>query len=331
MLDFLDGIKNVLPIIKNFALAIGVVLALFAAAAGIYILRTVLGPFIRVIQWLIAYTPRKEPNDIVKGLIYGLRMLVWGCIVAGVVWFTFHEKSEAWIMDMETHVAHQEQPGGKMFGAAVITTFLFGLALAAGAVYYFRTKEPPVEIVESAPRIVEKIVEKFVQAKQTLPSLLRWLKKRLRRWKSNPPCARRQLWSIGRCLCWWRCLWIAGFSRCRCYHRRVRWFDQSFRHSFRACRRHRQWAVEERMERVGVVEQNPSRKDKTMLMAWLLGFLMALGLVGLVAWIATRRVVENMKQNPEAARHFAETVIIPALGKKKPKEPEEGGADATGH
>jgi hypothetical protein len=63
------------------------VLALIALAAGTYILRSVLGPLIRVVEFLFAYTPGTRPNDITAGLAHGIRLVAWSTLVGLGLWF----------------------------------------------------------------------------------------------------------------------------------------------------------------------------------------------------------------------------------------------------
>jgi len=90
MQELLAGLGNILPYVKPIAWAIGLALGLVAAAAGIYVVRTVFGPLWRVVQWMFAYKPGERPGDLAAGIIFGARMLAWAGLVGMAVWYLVH-------------------------------------------------------------------------------------------------------------------------------------------------------------------------------------------------------------------------------------------------
>jgi hypothetical protein len=79
-------------ILTNMQYALWIALGLggiFALAALTFICKVAFRPFIIVLQWLFAYTPGKEPNDLVAGMSAGFRMLAWAFIIAIAVWFLY--------------------------------------------------------------------------------------------------------------------------------------------------------------------------------------------------------------------------------------------------
>jgi hypothetical protein len=73
--DWLPKLGEWLPYLKTILLVFVVMVGLIAAAAGMYVIRAVAAPLLQVAQWMVAYTPGERPNDVVAGLIFGLRML----------------------------------------------------------------------------------------------------------------------------------------------------------------------------------------------------------------------------------------------------------------
>ncbi len=88
MSELLTGLQNVLPYLKIVAWAIGVALGLIALAATMYVLRTALGPLWRFVQWMFGHTPGERPGELVEGIAFGARMLVWSGLIGVTVWTT---------------------------------------------------------------------------------------------------------------------------------------------------------------------------------------------------------------------------------------------------
>jgi hypothetical protein len=90
MTELLNGLGNVLPYVKLAAVVAGVALVLIAAAALMYVLQSTFRPVFVVTQWLVGYTPGEKPGEIVRGISYGARMLVWAALIGVTVWMVFH-------------------------------------------------------------------------------------------------------------------------------------------------------------------------------------------------------------------------------------------------
>lgn len=90
MSELLAGFGDALPYLKAVAWVIGLTLGLIAAAAGMYVVRTVVGPLWRVFQWMFAYKQGERPGQLVAGIIYGVRMLAWAGAIGMAVWFLVH-------------------------------------------------------------------------------------------------------------------------------------------------------------------------------------------------------------------------------------------------
>jgi hypothetical protein len=88
--EFLDGIGGALPYLKTIAWVIGLTLGLIAAAAGMYVVRTAVGPLLRVLQWMFAYKQGERPGELVSGIIFGARMRAWAGLIGMGVWFLVH-------------------------------------------------------------------------------------------------------------------------------------------------------------------------------------------------------------------------------------------------
>jgi hypothetical protein len=88
--ELLNGVENVLPYLKTIAWAIGLALGLIAMAAAMYVVRTAVGPLLRVAQWMFAFTPGERPGEMVAGFIFGARMLAWAGLISVAVWFVVH-------------------------------------------------------------------------------------------------------------------------------------------------------------------------------------------------------------------------------------------------
>jgi hypothetical protein len=88
--ELLTGFGDVLPYLKTIAWAIGLALGLMAAAAAVYVVRTAVGPLVRVAQWMFAYTPGERPGEMVAGIVFGSRMLAWAGLIGVAVWFLVH-------------------------------------------------------------------------------------------------------------------------------------------------------------------------------------------------------------------------------------------------
>jgi hypothetical protein len=87
MFDFLGQLEQLLPYVKLFALVIGVSAVVCALAAVAFILKSVFGPLIAVLQWLFGYRPGQRPGDIPAGLSHGLRLMTWSVLVGIVLWW----------------------------------------------------------------------------------------------------------------------------------------------------------------------------------------------------------------------------------------------------
>jgi hypothetical protein len=72
---------------------LGIGLQIFGAlpvlGAVVYLCRILGMPTLRVVQFMIGYTPGKEPGEVVKGITHGLRILAWAAAVGLVMWFVF--------------------------------------------------------------------------------------------------------------------------------------------------------------------------------------------------------------------------------------------------
>ena len=90
MPDFLKLFDSITPYLKFGALAVGVALGLVAAAALMYVLQSTGRPLLRIVQFMIAHTPGKEPSEPLAGVFYGVRMLGWAVVVGVVTWFIAH-------------------------------------------------------------------------------------------------------------------------------------------------------------------------------------------------------------------------------------------------
>ena len=88
-MDFLNALQSLWPQAKVIVLVAPVALGIIALAGSVYLTKTAFGPFIKVVQWLFAYTPGERPSDLVSGISYGGRMLAWASLVALAVWFFF--------------------------------------------------------------------------------------------------------------------------------------------------------------------------------------------------------------------------------------------------
>ncbi len=86
MSELLSGLQNALPYLQGAAWVIGVALALIAAAAAVYTVKTAFGPLLVILRWMFAHTPGEKPNDIVAGISFGGRMLAWAALVGLLVW-----------------------------------------------------------------------------------------------------------------------------------------------------------------------------------------------------------------------------------------------------
>ena len=73
--EWLPKLGEWLPYLKTILLVIIVMLGLIGVAVAMYVIRGVTAPLLQVAQWMVAYTPGERPNDVVAGLIFGLRML----------------------------------------------------------------------------------------------------------------------------------------------------------------------------------------------------------------------------------------------------------------
>ncbi len=90
MSELLTGLQNMLPYLKLIACVIGVALGLIALAAMMYVLQTALGPLWRFMQWMFGHTPGERPGELVAGIAFGARMLVWAGLIGVMVWFIVH-------------------------------------------------------------------------------------------------------------------------------------------------------------------------------------------------------------------------------------------------
>ncbi|MHB1423121.1 MAG: hypothetical protein ACYC3I_07995 [Gemmataceae bacterium] len=90
MFDVINSLGEYLPYLKLAGVAIGIALAVFAAAALTYIIKVMCGPSWRVVQWLVGHTPGEQPGEFVQGMSYGARMLFWAGVIGIVGWTIFH-------------------------------------------------------------------------------------------------------------------------------------------------------------------------------------------------------------------------------------------------
>ena len=88
--ELLTGFGEFLPYLKTIAWAIGLALGLIAAAAAVYVVRTSVGPLLRVAQWMFAYTPGERPGELVAGISFGARILAWAGLIGVAVWLLVH-------------------------------------------------------------------------------------------------------------------------------------------------------------------------------------------------------------------------------------------------
>jgi hypothetical protein len=92
LLNFLQRIMSVdiapwWPVLKwSGVVLIGVVI-LVALGLVTYILRTTLGPFVRVAQWLSWYTPGQRPHPVLLGISHGIRLVIWATVLGLGLWF----------------------------------------------------------------------------------------------------------------------------------------------------------------------------------------------------------------------------------------------------
>jgi hypothetical protein len=93
MQDLLKYFENAKWFIETFgpwlpylAVAALIALLLCALAAMVYVTKTATSPFMKVLQWLFAYTPGEVPSPVVQGLSHGARILAWGSMVALVAY-----------------------------------------------------------------------------------------------------------------------------------------------------------------------------------------------------------------------------------------------------
>jgi hypothetical protein len=93
--DIISVLENIGPYLKTIALVIGVAIGLIGAAATVYMAKTTFGPLLVVLQWMFAYKPGERPNDIVAGISFGARMLVWAALISLVVWFLFQWRASS--------------------------------------------------------------------------------------------------------------------------------------------------------------------------------------------------------------------------------------------
>jgi cell division protein FtsW (lipid II flippase) len=56
----------------------------------IYILNKTFSPAIRVAQWMIWYTPGKEPHPALAGVSHGLRLVMWSGVIGLGLWLAVH-------------------------------------------------------------------------------------------------------------------------------------------------------------------------------------------------------------------------------------------------
>jgi hypothetical protein len=80
-------LQNIGPYLETAAWVAGIALALITLACIVYVAKTAAEPFLVVLKWMFAHTPGERPNDIVAGISFGGRILVWAMLVALVVWF----------------------------------------------------------------------------------------------------------------------------------------------------------------------------------------------------------------------------------------------------
>jgi hypothetical protein len=85
--EFLDGLEAIWPQLKIAGLVVVAAIALIALAAAVYTVKAAGGPVLAVARWMFACG--SEPNDIVSGISFGARMLVWAALVGVAFWFLF--------------------------------------------------------------------------------------------------------------------------------------------------------------------------------------------------------------------------------------------------
>ncbi len=58
-----------------------------------------------------------------------------------------------------------------------------------------------------------------------------------------------------------------------------------------------------------------------MIVVIFLTFLLTTALYGTLAWLACRRVVSHLQENPEAVKAVTDHVLLPMLGRQTEQEP----------
>jgi hypothetical protein len=83
------GLLGIPLYLKVIGIGIVLILGVFAIAAFVNAAKTASGPVVRVIQWMVGHTPGQKPSDIVAGISFGARILVWAAVISSVIWFFF--------------------------------------------------------------------------------------------------------------------------------------------------------------------------------------------------------------------------------------------------
>lgn len=163
MFDFLSNLDNVLLLLKALC-AVGGVIAL---AAVVYILRTTFDPLIRIVHFMIAYSPGTRPNDLLAGLAYGVRLTAWAGILGSGMWLFWD--------DIMAYTKLDER--GVPFVVTAGTTVVAGVFLAGLALHFLKPStrvvevpSPPIVIEKPVEKIVEKVVEKVVEKFVEVPA-----------------------------------------------------------------------------------------------------------------------------------------------------------------
>ena len=90
MSELLNSLENVVPYVKLAALVSGAALVFIAIAALTFTLQSTCRPVLVLMQWMVGHTPGDKPGEIVRGISYGARMLVWASLISFMVWIVFH-------------------------------------------------------------------------------------------------------------------------------------------------------------------------------------------------------------------------------------------------
>lgn len=86
-MNLLGPFEQWLPLLKLGVYGGVALAALMGLASVVYVVRSTVGPLLRLVQWLCWHTPGTPPTPLVAGIVHGLRLVVWSGLIAVFGWF----------------------------------------------------------------------------------------------------------------------------------------------------------------------------------------------------------------------------------------------------